>query len=119
MKSFALAVVGDRRFTDYALRCSVLDRVHTPISIIVSGGARGADTLAERYADSHNIPMQIFHAKWNQYGRSAGPRRNTLIVESSDAMVAFLAPGSIGTRNSIAQAKERGIPVHIVHIGGV
>lgn len=47
-----LAIVGSREFGNYRLLCDEVDKiraVHT-ISAIVSGGAKGADTLAKWYA---------------------------------------------------------------------
>jgi len=115
--TFNLAVVGSRHFTDYERLCHVLDSVHTPITSIVSGGAHGADSLSERYADEHNIPMVIFYPEWDKYGKSAGYRRNQLIVARADAMVAFPTRRSIGTWHSIDLARAKGIPVHVVHTG--
>jgi len=116
--SFNLAVVGSRHFTDYGLFRNVMDNVRTPITSMVSGGCRGADTLAKRYADEHDIPMVIFYPDWDRYGKSAGYRRNQLIVERADALIAFPSRRSIGTWHSVDLARAKGIPVHVVHIGG-
>ena len=107
------AIVGHRDFTDYRLFRSFVDQYEMDISCIVSGGARGADTLAERYAKECNIPFILHPALWDVYGKSAGPRRNKLIVADADKMIAFLAPGSRGTANSISLARQKGIPVYI------
>ena len=113
---FTLAVVGHRDFHNYKLLCSVLSRVHTPIDRIVSGAARGADTLAARYAKEHGIDLVEYPADWGRYGKKAGYLRNRLIVADADAMIAFLHPESRGTRMSVELAQEKGIPVYIVHL---
>ena len=112
---FILAIVGSRKFADYGHLCCILRQVQTRIDGIVSGGAPGADTLAEHYAHEHNIPMIVHRAEWDRYGKSAGLRRNARIVADADAMIAFLAPESKGTRNSIKLAEQKGIPVHIIN----
>jgi len=69
-----LAVVGSRTFNDYAFMCGVLGRFE--IREIVSGGARGADALAERYARGRGLPVRVFPADWDTHGNSAGFLRN-------------------------------------------
>lgn len=116
-----IAIVGHRRFNDYT---DFVDKVEDAlqaqlweINEVVSGGAPGTDTLAELYAADINVPTRIHLPKWDQYGRSAGPVRNGLIVRDADAMIAFLHPDSKGTKDSIRQMKLAGKPVHIIQIG--
>ena len=110
------AVVGSRDFLDYALFSEVLDEHRPFMTGIVSGGARGADTLAARYAIEQGIPFFVHPADWDNYGKSAGYRRNKLIVQDADYMIAFLAKTSKGTRHSIDLALEKGIEVRIVNV---
>lgn len=114
----ALGIVGYRDFLDYTLFTIFVEKVVNvkTIDAIISGGARGADALAKRYAKENNIKLVEYLPDWDAYGRSAGPRRNTQIVEASDVLVAFLSPRSVGTRDSIKKARARGIPVHICEI---
>lgn len=83
---------------------------------IVSGGARGIDTLAERWADQHNIPKLILKPDYDKYGRSAPIRRNETIVSAADMVVAIWDGKSRGTKFTIDYAKKCGIPVEIVLI---
>lgn len=64
-----VAIIGSRNFSDYDLLAETLDNL--PISLIISGGAKGADSLAECYASSHNIETLIFKADYKLYNRSA------------------------------------------------
>lgn len=114
MKTFA--IVGSRHFTDYELFCEVCDTFKCQMQRIVSGGARGADTLAERYAKENRIELLVFPAEWHLYGKAAGPKRNQQIVDEADHMIAFLAPHSKGTRNSITLAQRKGIPTDVVEV---
>lgn len=108
-----VGVVGSRSFTDYCLMESVLDNISS-ISKIISGGAIGADKLAERYAKEHDISLVIFKLDWNTYGKSAGVIRNKTIVENSDAIVAFWDGESKGTQHTINIAKDSGKNINII-----
>lgn len=84
------------------------------ITLIVSGGAVGADTLAEEWARQHNVHTLIFKPDWNKYGRRAGFLRNHDIIKESDAVVAFWDEISRGTKSSIDIANSLDKPLHIV-----
>jgi len=109
-----LAIVGGRDFDDYAGLKAVVDRVKTPITLIVSGAASGADSLARRYAQEHGIPLQEFPADWKTHGKRAGYLRNVDIISASDAVIAFWDGVSPGTESSIKLTKQQGKPIHIV-----
>lgn len=83
---------------------------------IVSGGARGIDMLAERWTDQHNIPKLILKPDYDKYGRSAPIRRNEIIVQISDLVVAVWDGKSRGTKFTIDYAKKCGIPVQFFQI---
>lgn len=68
--TFFCLVVGTRTFTNYNLFCNILDKILSSQKektiIIVSGGANGADKLAEKYASDHNCHLIVFPAEWNK-----------------------------------------------------
>lgn len=113
-EALLLAVVGHRSFTNYEYVKEVLQQFN--IKQIISGGARGADALAKKYAIEHDIKYKEFPAEWDKYGKAAGPIRNKKIVDAADEIVAFLSDESKGTANTIKIAKEQGKPVHIFNI---
>lgn len=106
-------VVGSRSFNDYDKVSEVLDRVidnNTDVEII-SGGARGADSLAERYAKEHNLALKVFPAYWDKYGKSAGYKRNVemhkYISEFEDRIcIAFWDGKSKGTTHNFELSKH-------------
>lgn len=112
-----IAVVGSRNFIDYSLLETTLTKLiesHSGELIgIVSGGARGADTLAEIFARKKGYQLTVFYPEWDKYGSKAGFMRNKLIVDASDVLVAFWDGISRGTKSSIDLANDKGIPVHI------
>ena len=80
---------------------------------IVSGMARGADTLGYLFAMSHNVVTYKFPADWDRYGKSAGYMRNREMGLFADGLVAFWN-GSKGTQHMIQYMGTLGKPVHIV-----
>jgi len=113
-----LAIVGSRNYEDYSEFKKTIKEYFelNKITEIVSGGARGIDKMAEKFADENNIPKKIFEANWNQYGKRAGPARNRKIWEYADEGIAFLSVGSKGTKNSIEMANFFGKKVKVVNI---
>jgi len=108
-----LAVVGSRDFRNYNLLREKLDTIKD-VYLIISGGAAGADGLAEIYAKEKNIPTLIFKAEWNKYGKAAGMIRNEKIIREADTVVAFWNGKSPGTKNSIDLAKAQGKTLIVV-----
>lgn len=100
------AIIGSRSFNDYDKLKSILDECDN-ITEIISGGAKGADSLAALYAENHDIKLTIFKPNW-AIGRHAGLLRNTLIVQESDVILAFWDGKSKGTLNSINTAEKLG-----------
>ena len=78
------------------------------ITMIISGGARGIDTLAEEYAYENNIPTKIFYPDYDKDGATAPIRRNAEIVDAADIVVAFWDKQSRGTGFVIDYAKKTG-----------
>lgn len=109
-----IAVIGSRTFDNYELLCKSLDTFYPKITQIISGGALGADSLAERFAKEQGISTLIFKPDWEKYGKVAGFIRNKDIVESADIVVAFWNGVSKGTFNSIDHAYKMKKSVIIV-----
>ena len=107
-----IAIVGSRSFQDYGLLLETMAR-HKP-SAIVSGGAKGADTLAERYAREIDVDCIVFKPDWKRYGRAAGPKRNKQLVEASDLIIAFWDGKSRGTKHMINTMKNLDGQVRVI-----
>lgn len=99
-----LAVIGSRSFDDYYLMSNILNNIS--ITEVVSGGARGADTLAKRYAKSNKLKYTEFLPDWPQFGKKAGMLRNSEIIWYCDTLIAFWDGESLGTSNSIIKAQR-------------
>jgi len=110
------AIVGCRTCTSPRHVFPVLDKILKKGDIIISGGAKGVDTLADKYAQKNQHTMIIHCAMWDLHGKAAGPIRNKKIVDDCDEMIVFWDGKSKGTRNSIKLAKESKKPIHIYWI---
>jgi hypothetical protein len=112
-------VCGDRNWSNWELLYEVLEWF--PITFLVTGGAKGADTIAEAYAFGRGFSYRVHHADWNAYGRAAGPIRNTrMLEEDPDLVIAFHddLSKSKGTKNMVKQAQKAGVVVITVNDAG-
>lgn len=108
-----LAIVGSRGFSDGRLMDRVLSTIIGPIVEVVSGGAKGADLLGEKWARRNGIETTIFLPDHKRY-RHPYHHRNRLIAERCDKLLAFWDGRSTGTRYTIDYAKRIGKPVKVV-----
>ena len=112
---FLVIVAGGRDFKDYAYLKRKLDallRRYNPDEVaIVSGNARGADALGERYAKERGMRCDLFPADWDTHGKSAGYKRNKDMAEYADALVAFWDGSSKGTGHMIELACKNKLQV--------
>ena len=114
-----VGIVGCRKFKNYELfkkKVQEWEKLNGKITMIVSGGATGADSLAERYAIEHNIGISIYKPDWIKFGKAAGIMRNTDIVNSSNRLIAFPSKSSVGTWDSINKAKKAGKDVMLYNV---
>lgn len=103
-----LAIVGSRNLTDYRKLTDAVWKNFKlkELELIISGGAQGADTLAEEFAERLEIPFKKFPADWKKYGKPAGYIRNEQIVAEADVVLAFPGRISKGTRHTIKIAQN-------------
>ena len=104
-----IAVVGSREFSQPNLVIAKLEELWAKRQdlTIVSGGADGPDKIAEDWARSKGIPVEIFPADWASDPRGAGIKRNAKIIEASEGLMAFWDSTSAGTLDSICRGKKR------------
>lgn len=115
---FHLIVAGSRNFRDFELMKSKLDFLlqnkQSNRVIIVSGGARGADKLAEKYAKLRGLKIKVYQANWNKFGKRAGYLRNEEMAKVADACVTFWDGHSSGTKHMIDLAQKYGLKLRVV-----
>lgn len=111
MKPMRLVIAGGREFDNYELLKAAVSEVlgKHPLSQleVVSGAARGADRLGERWARENGVALRQFPADWNQHGKRAGYLRNEEMADYADAVLVL--PGGRGTDHMAQSAKRRGL----------
>lgn len=119
MDNFKVIIAGSRGFSNYKLlreQCNkyLREKRKTSNVIIVSGHARGADTLGEKYAQDEGFALEIYPAQWKKLGKQAGYRRNEQMAEVADALIAFWDGSSKGTKHMIDIMNEKNLLVRVV-----
>lgn len=109
-------IAGSRDVTSLDLvRNAVKDSGFT-ITEVVSGKAKGVDTLGEEIAKELGVPVAEFPADWKGLGRKAGPLRNIQMGDYADALVAVRLNNSRGTTHMIDYARKRGLSVFVLDV---
>jgi hypothetical protein len=118
MKKFG--IVGTRSFCDLESFNKVLNKVVSlegMPSHVVSGGAKGPDSMAQEWALGNNIATEIYIPNFD--GITGDERRwkpnkdrNTLIAENSDLLIAFWDMKSGGTKDTLKKSMERRIKIY-------
>lgn len=113
-------VAGGRDFASFTKLCMILDAHFREAGgvEIVSGGARGVDRMAERWARTRGVCCEVHPADWRKYGKRAGMVRNAEMAEIADELVAIWDGESRGTAAMIDMMKKRGKPVTVYGYDG-
>ena len=124
---YRVLVTGSREFDDYSTMCIELGGVLAklmaatestyPGVVVVHGGARGADALAQRAAEAFGMKTECHPADWKAHGKRAGFIRNAEMISlGADLVLAFYKPGAgnRGTDHCARLAEKAGIPVRRV-----
>lgn len=122
-KEFKVIICGSRDFTDYELlkrKCDLLlsKKIENGCNItIISGCAKGADTLGENYAEERKFNIEKYPANWDKYGRGAGFIRNEEMSKVAHACIAFFSSKneSNGTKDMVKRALEKGLLVRKIY----
>lgn len=83
-------------------------------TVVVSGGARGVDSIAEEYALKRGLVVAVCRPPWDALGRRAGAVRNKVIVDISHRGVAFWDGKSRGTMITVEMFHAADKPVQVV-----
>ena len=118
-QQYKIIIAGGRDFNDYTLLTKVCNEAiprmagdNTPV--IISGGAAGADSLGEQYAQENGIAIERHPADWKKHGKAAGPIRNAEMAACADFLIAFWDGKSRGTQNMMMNAVKKDIPCIVV-----
>lgn len=107
-------VCGGRDYDDVEFVYAVLDEIKP--AFVITGGATGADEIAEMWADERGAHLVRMPANWSTYGKAAGPSRNQQMIDEGKPNLVIAFPGGFGTANMIRRAEAAGIEVR--RVGG-
>ena len=97
-----LLIIGSRCIESFDLS----DFISKDTDLIISGGAKGVDSIAEKYADENNISKLILRQKYKKYGKAAPLKRNQEMIDLADEILVIWDGVSKGTKYSIEYAKK-------------
>ena len=128
-------IAGSRTFHDYQLLETKVDNIlqNQDDIEIISGTAKGADQLGERYSKQRGYKLTKFPAPWHdtnnkpfgevkvnkrgkQYWTRAGAQRNQWMADYADALIAFWEDESTGTKDMIQRAEKAGLKVRVIKV---
>jgi predicted Rossmann-fold nucleotide-binding protein len=106
-------ICGGRNYADTAILTDTLDRLHAErgFSLVIAGGARGADTMGEEWARARGLPCDVYRVDWEGLGRKAGPIRNERMLTEGKPGLVVAFPGGRGTAHMTRIAREAGVEV--------
>lgn len=114
-----IIIAGGRDFHNQPLILQELDKItiglHADDIQIISGKAKGADTVGIDIANRFNTNLALFPAQWDRYGKTAGYKRNYLMAQNADVLLAFWDGKSSETNHMINIAKEAGLEVIVIN----
>lgn len=96
-----IAIVGSREPGNINFAKELEKRINIQSGdTIISGGAKGIDSLAAEYATAHGLALVEIRPNYAKNGRGATFIRNREIVDNADMVVAFWnVPGGTLQRN--------------------
>lgn len=109
-------VCGGRDYLYRRRVCAALDALHarSPVSVLVQGGAPGADSLARWWALHAGVCCITVQADWATHGPAAGPIRNQRMLDECRPALVVAFPGGRGTADMVRRARAAGVPVQEV-----
>ncbi len=119
---FKVIIAGSREFDNYDMLKEKCDKILSrkvnegEEIVIVSGTARGADTLGEKYAEEKGYKIERYPANWDKYGKRAGYLRNKKMAEVSNACIVFLSSKAEnkGSKMMISIATEEKLLIRVI-----
>ena len=119
MSNLKILVCGSRDYTDESFMRSKLNAIVSQLGVpanqveVIVGGAKGADTIAERLARKWGWPVTVYKADWQAEPKRAGYLRNERMLNEGKhhVVLAFFGPSgtdSPGTSHMVDYARKRG-----------
>ena len=90
----------------------ILDKHKDIISGVLCGMCHGPDMIGRSWAIKNNIPVYEYPAKWHTADKKkidyeAGKKRNTIMSNNSELVIAFWDGNSGGTQDMITKMSDK------------
>ena len=95
-------IAGSRGITDYEYLCKCMKELDFSPTLVISGGAKGVDSLGEWWAQERGILVKVYPANWSKYGCASGHIRNEEMAKVCDAIVVIWDGRSPGSKGMIS-----------------
>lgn len=105
-------IVGSRSIKDF----DISEYVPPEADLIISGGANGVDSIAEKYADDHRLSKLILRPRYDLYGKAAPLKRNEIMVDLADAILIVWDGKSRGTMYTVKYARRKNKNLTVVNL---
>lgn len=107
-----LLVCGGRDFIDVEYAIPLIHKIHlkTPVTALICGMAKGADSIGLAWARELGIPVEEYHADWKKHGKAAGPIRNQQMLMHGAPDLVLALPGGTGTAGMVDIARKASTP---------
>lgn len=102
-------IAGGRNFSDKDFLYKYMDQWKDEITVVISGCAKGADSLGAKWARDRGIEVEPYPAQWSRYGRKAGPLRNIEMLEKGKPDMVVVFKGGTGSAHMASIAKKAGV----------
>jgi predicted Rossmann fold nucleotide-binding protein DprA/Smf involved in DNA uptake len=111
-------IAGSRDIKDAKKIFKVLDKYRKEVGdfMVISGLAKGPDSIGRQWAIEKKLPHKDFCAKWDKYGRAAGPIRNKEMAKFADRLIVFWDGKSKGSKNMIDIMKKLKKEVKVIKV---
>ena len=111
--SYRVIIAGSRSIVDYTALQYAIGQSDFSITEVVSGCARGVDSLGEQWANREGIPVAQFVPDWGRFGRAAGMYRNSDMASYTDGAIILWDGESRGTLDMIDKMRRLGKPYEV------
>ena len=111
MRGLKILIAGGRGFSSALDMWEVLEDYEKSCTTVISGCARGADSIGEDWAKAFNIPVERYPALWDEHGRAAGHIRNQLMLDDGKPDLVVVFPGGKGSESMVKKARKAGVEV--------
>lgn len=106
-----ILIAGGRDFADKQFLEQYMSKYLEDATLVISGTAKGADSLGEKWANSNDIPVERYPAQWSKYGAAAGPIRNQEMLDKGKPDLVVVFKGGTGSAHMAKIARKAGVKV--------